>query len=184
MIQNVLIQFVYQSTNVTYSNIKINTFSYSSSPVANSDGWDIYRSSYVTIKDSVIKNADDCVSFKPNSTNVLVSNLDCDGSHGFSVGSLGQYAGEVDIVANVTVINSIMKNAQYAARIKVFGGSPYTNSTAGGGTGYVQNITFQNIQVSNVDVPIYINQCYSTNAAVCAQYPSRLSISDVHCRFS
>ena len=31
-----------------------------------------------------------------------------------------------------------MANAQNGARIKVFGGSPYANSTAGGGTGYVK----------------------------------------------
>ena len=29
-------------------------------------------------------------AFKPNSTNILVSNLWCNGSHGISVGSLGQ----------------------------------------------------------------------------------------------
>ena len=31
-----------------------------------------------------------------------------------------------------------MNNAQNGARIKVFGGSPYPNSTSGGGTGYVR----------------------------------------------
>jgi hypothetical protein len=56
---------------------------------------------------------------------------------------------------------------QYGARIKVFGGSPHasklpkqgtifdtssygsfiTDSTAGGGTGYVKNVTFSNMQV-------------------------------------
>lgn len=62
--------------------------------------------------DSVINNDDDCVSFKPNSTNIVVSNLNCTGSHGISVGSLGQYASETDIVANVTVNRVIMSNAQ------------------------------------------------------------------------
>ena len=36
----------------------------------------------------------------------------------------GQYAGEADIVANVTVFNASTNNAQNGARIKVFGGSP------------------------------------------------------------
>ncbi|KAK7686032.1 hypothetical protein QCA50_010843 [Cerrena zonata] len=172
--------FVYQSTNVTYRNINISTVSYSSSPTANSDGWDIYRSSFVTIQDSTVNNDDDCVSFKPNSTNIEVSNMNCNGSHGISVGSLGQYAGEMDIVANVSVKNVLMKNAQNGARIKVFGGSPDPNSTAGGGTGFVRNVTFENFEVSNVDNPILINQCYSTPAATCAQFPSTLAISDVH----
>ncbi|GBE83849.1 Probable exopolygalacturonase [Sparassis crispa] len=166
--------FVFQSTNVTYRNIHINATSYSSAPAKNTDGWDIYRSSDVTITDSVINNDDDCVSLKPNSTNIIVSDLWCNGSHGVS------YAGETDIVANVTVFNITMRYAENGARIKVFGGSPYLNSTTGGGTGYVNNITFEDFAVYHVDNPILINQCYFTNASICQQYPSNLSISDVH----
>ncbi|TFY58043.1 hypothetical protein EVJ58_g6663 [Rhodofomes roseus] len=155
--------FVYQSTNVTYSRINISSVSYSSAPTANSDGWDIYRSSYVTIQDSTVNNDDDCV--------LAVTTLTL---------SVRQYAGETDIVANVFVNNVTMRNAENGARIKVFGGSPYANSTAGGGTGYVKNITFQNFYVYNVDNPMYLNQCYSTPAATCEEYPSTLSISDIH----
>lgn len=53
----------------------------------------------------------DCVAFKPNSSNMLVQNLHCNGSHGISVGSLGQYKGETDIVENVLVYNISMFNA-------------------------------------------------------------------------
>ncbi|KAG6372109.1 glycoside hydrolase family 28 protein [Boletus reticuloceps] len=172
--------FVYQSTNVTYRWMNISSTSYSSNPAANSDGWDIYRSSYITIEDSTIHNDDDCVAFKPNTTNTVIRNLYCNGSHGISVGSLGQYAGETDIVANIYVKNISMNNAQNGARIKVFGGSPYPNSTAGGGTGYVQNVTFEDFYVNNVDNPIYLTQCYDTAANVCAEYPSVLNISDIH----
>ncbi|KAJ3552519.1 hypothetical protein NM688_g4112 [Phlebia brevispora] len=172
--------FVYQSDHVTYKKIIIDSVSYSSAPAANSDGWDIYRSSDVVITESWINNDDDCVSFKPNSTNVEVSHLFCNGSHGISVGSLGQYAGETDIVANVTVFNVTLENAQNGARIKAFGGSPDPNSTAGGGTGSASNITFRDFKVINVDNPIVINQCYSTPADVCAQFPSGIIISDVH----
>ncbi|KAI9065287.1 glycoside hydrolase family 28 protein [Trametes sanguinea] len=172
--------FVYQSKNVTYKNINIRAVSYSSSPTANSDGWDIYRSDHVTVRDSVVDNDDDCVSFKPNSTNIIVANMWCNGSHGISVGSLGQYAGETDIVENVYVSNITMMNAQNGARIKVFGGNPSPTSTVGGGSGHVRNVTFKDFYVKNVDNPVLINQCYSTDANVCAQYPSNLSISDVH----
>lgn len=73
---------------------------------------------------------------------MVVSNLWCNGSHGISVGSLGQvrlvfyfleqinfrhhykYAGETDIVENVYVKNVTMRYAENGARIKVFGGSP------------------------------------------------------------
>lgn len=61
----------------------------------------------------------DCVSFKPNSTNVLVQNMWCNGSHGISVGSLGQYVGEYDIVENVYVYNASLHNASVSPSFPV-----------------------------------------------------------------
>ncbi len=87
-----------------------------------------------------------------------------------------KYAGEVDIVANITIKDVSMNNAQNGARIKVFGGSsdpgmprnlnnfmptdvsPDSASTAGGGSGFVQNITYHDYTVNNVDNPILIDQ--------------------------
>jgi galacturan 1,4-alpha-galacturonidase len=104
----------------------------------------------------------------------------CNGSHGISVGSLGQYYGETDIVSDIYVRNITMMNAQNGARIKVFGGSNDTNSVSGGGSGYVRNVTFQDFrnesessastlvpttnQSVDVDNPIYLTQCYSSSA--------------------
>ncbi|KAH7915770.1 glycoside hydrolase family 28 protein [Hygrophoropsis aurantiaca] len=171
--------FVYQSSNVTYRNINISTISYSSNPTINSDGWDIYRSSYVTIENSTVNNDDDCVSFKPNATNILIRDMNCIASDGMSVGSLGQYANETDIVANITVTNVVLTNSQNGARIKVFGGSPLSNSTAGGGSGYVKNVTFSNFQVENVDYPIVIDECFATPVS-CQDYPTKIEVSDIY----
>lgn len=95
----------------------------------------------------------DCVSFKPNSTGVLVQNLRCNGSHGISVGSLGQYQGQVDIVEDVYVYNISMSNASDGARIKIWPGVPpnTTNSEKGGGAGYVRNVTYELFYNDNVD---------------------------------
>ena len=41
---------------------------------------------------------------------MLVQNMWCNGSHGISVGSLGQYVGEYDIVKNIYVFNASMHN--------------------------------------------------------------------------
>jgi polygalacturonase len=87
-------------------------------PADHPSSWDIYRSSNVAITNSYIVNGDDCVSFKPNTTNTLVENLYCQGSHGISVGSLGQYAGTEDIVANIFVKNITMVNAENGVRIR------------------------------------------------------------------
>jgi polygalacturonase len=172
--------FVYGSSNVTFNNINLHSIQSDGSQAQNTDGWDIYRSSGVSITNSYIINGDDCVSFKPNTTNALVENLYCSGSHGISVGSLGQYAGVEDYVSNVLVKNVTMVNAENGARIKAFGGNSSPTSTSGGGNGYVQNITFQDFTCQNVDLPIVIDQCYETSDSTCASYPSKVIISDVH----
>ncbi|KAJ6582833.1 pectin lyase fold/virulence factor [Mycena sp. CBHHK59/15] len=150
---------VNEGKNVTYDNIHINAVSNSAHGPSNTDGWDVYRSDQVTIKNSVINNGDDCVSFKVNSTNILVSNLSCNGSQ-----SLGQFAGMFDIVENVTSTNIRMSNAQNGARIKAWAGQ-------GVGSGIVKNVTFDTFIESNVGNPVVIDQC--------AQFPSNTFIQDV-----
>jgi galacturan 1,4-alpha-galacturonidase len=91
---------IFESSYVTFQNIFIKSLSSNASaPAANTDGCkllvslslkdtdlgdfstgDTYRSDHLVIRDSVIINGDDCVSFKPNTTNMLVENLVCDGS--------------------------------------------------------------------------------------------------------
>ncbi|KUJ12430.1 glycoside hydrolase family 28 protein [Mollisia scopiformis] len=172
--------FIYQSSNVEFNNINLNSIQTDGSQAHNTDGWDIYRSTNISITNSHIVNGDDCVSLKPNSTNVLVQNLYCQGSHGISMGSVGQYAGVQDIIANVLVKNITMVNAKNGARIKAFGGSSSATSTTGGGNGYIQNITFQDFRCEKVGLPIVIDQCYETSTAKCKKYPSKVLINDIH----
>ena len=125
------------------------------------------------IQNSHINNGDDCVSFKPNSTNIVVQNLVCNGSHGISVGSLGQYPGEIDFVENIYVYNISMSNASDGARIKVWPGASSALSgdlQGGGGGGAVKNITYDGMVLSNVDYAIEITQCYGQkNLTLCNQ---------------
>ena len=171
------------STSVTFSDIFITGFSKSNNTAKNTDGWDTYRSSSITIENSVINNGDDCVSFKPNSTDILVQNLHCNGSHGISVGSLGQYVGEIDIVEDVYVYNISMFNASDGARVKVWPGNPAELSgdlQGGGGSGYVRNITYDTFSINKVDYAIEVTQCYGQkNTTLCNQSPSNLTINDV-----
>ncbi|KAK4543344.1 Exopolygalacturonase X-1 [Oleoguttula mirabilis] len=175
--------WVANSTDVVFQDINISGFTQSNNTAKNTDGWDTYRSSNIVIQNCIVNNGDDCVSFKPNSTEMLVQNMHCNGSHGISVGSLGQYVGEVDIVENVYVYNVSMFNASDGARIKVWPGSAAELSgdlQGGGGTGRVNNITYQDISVTNVDYAIEITQCYGQkNLTLCNAYPSPLTISNV-----
>ncbi|KAE8351579.1 putative exopolygalacturonase X [Aspergillus coremiiformis] len=177
---------VVDSTDVLFDGVDISGYSKSAHEAKNTDGWDTYRSSNIVIQNSVINNGDDCVSFKPNSTEILVQNLHCNGSHGISVGSLGQYKDEVDIVENILVYNIAMYNSSNMARIKVWPGVPSALSTdlqGGGGLGSVRNITYDNMVIGNVDWAIEVTQCYGQkNLTLCNQFPSKLTISDVFIR--
>ncbi|KZV88954.1 pectin lyase-like protein, partial [Exidia glandulosa HHB12029] len=166
---------VHTSTNILFSDVTLNTKSASSTTPKNTDGWDLYRSSNVVIQNSNIVNNDDCVSFKPNVTNILVSNLTCDGSHGISVGSLGQYPQFFDIAENIVVRDVSISNAQNGARIKVWAGP-------GVGSGRVNNVTYENVVVNNVDNPLIFDQCYMTSAEVCAAVPSRVDLTNIFIR--
>jgi len=175
--------FVANSTNVVFDGINISGFSTSVNVAKNTDGWDTYRSEDITIQNSIINNGDDCVSFKPNSTNILVQNLFCNGSHGISVGSLGQYVGEFDIVSDVYVFNVSLHNTSDGARVKVWPGSPAELSgdlQGGGGEGRVNNITYDTISVDNTDYAIEVDQCYGqNNLTLCLEFPSTVTISNV-----
>lgn len=164
--------FVNEGKNVVYDGVNISALSTSNNLAKNTDGWDIYRSDSVSIMNSNINNGDDCVSLKPNSTNVIASDLYCNGSHGISVGSLGQYAGVYDIVENFTSTNVQMYNAQNGARIKAFAGP-------GVGSGLVKNISFGFFTEGNVNNPLIVDHCYMTNATECTAYPSNVYIQDV-----
>ncbi|KAK8174518.1 pectin lyase fold/virulence factor [Phyllosticta citribraziliensis] len=174
---------VANSSDVVFSGISIEGESQSENEAKNTDGWDTYRSDNIVIMDSVINNGDDCVAFKPNSTGVVVQGLVCNGSHGVSVGSLGQYVGEVDLVEDVYVYNISMSNASDGARIKVWPGSPSALSgdlQGGGGSGAVNNITYDTMTVSNVDYAIEITQCYGQkNLTLCHEFPANLTISNI-----
>jgi galacturan 1,4-alpha-galacturonidase len=140
------------------------------------------KSSNIVIQNSRIENGDDCVSFKPGSVDILVQGLSCSGSHGISVGSLGQYKGQNDIVENVYVYNTTMSNASNGARIKTWAGHGQMSGvgSGGGGSGRVDNITFDKFHVSGVESAIMITQCYGEkDAAKCKADPSKVTISNV-----
>ncbi|KAL1851009.1 hypothetical protein VTK73DRAFT_9564 [Phialemonium thermophilum] len=171
------------SKDILVSDMDIKVRSTNANPAKNGDGWDTLTSDSVVIQNSHVDNSDDCVSFKPNSTNIVVQGMQCNGSHGISVGSLGQYPAEYDIVENVYVYNISMSNASDGARIKVWPGSdtPFQPGlSGGGGAGYVRNVTYEMFRNQNNDWAIEINQCYGqSNQTICNMYPSNMTISDV-----
>lgn len=107
----------------------------------------------------------------------MVQGLDCTGSHGISVGSLGQYPGEYDIVEDIYVYNISMTSASDGARIKVWPGTQSALSgdlQGGGGRGHVKNVTYDTFGNHKNDYAIQVTQCYGQkNKTLCELYPVR-----------
>ncbi|KAF3642236.1 Polygalacturonase [Capsicum annuum] len=130
--------------------VKINNVTISapeSSP--NTDGIHLQNTQDVEIHHSNIGTGDDCVSIQTGCSNIHVHHMNCGPGHGISLGGLGKDK-SVACVSDIIVDNIILESTMYGARIK----------TWQGGIGSVKNISFSNIQVSDVRVPIMIDQYY------------------------
>ncbi|KAJ3781190.1 pectin lyase fold/virulence factor [Lentinula aff. detonsa] len=155
--------------------------------VPNTDGIDTYRSNNVTLLNWDITCGDDCLAIKGNSTNLLVRNVTCNGGNGIAFGSLGQYANLSDIVENVYMEDlkmvrlpaSVQPNMGTGVYFKTWTGEvngvPPTGG--GGGTGHVRNVTIQNVNVDQVDIPVHV---YQTNGGSASETPSTLMFSGLH----
>ncbi|KAJ8662589.1 hypothetical protein O0I10_001550 [Lichtheimia ornata] len=159
--------------NVVFEQININTVSDDAELDAhNTDAFDVSQSQDIVIQDSTIVNGDDCIAVNRDVTNLTVSNLDCTGSHGFSVGSLGKKGEQTETVKDLKFISNKCHNCQNGVRIK----------TWPGGKGSVSGITFEDITLDNVENPILITTHYCDNQQqeYCDGEDSHsLSISDV-----
>ncbi|KAL8479179.1 hypothetical protein ACS0TY_026154 [Phlomoides rotata] len=119
----------------------------------NTDGIHVQSSTGVTIKNTVIKTGDDCISIGPGTRNLWIEKIQCGPGHGVSIGSLGRDFNE-DGVENVTLINSVFSGSDNGLRIKTW---------ARPSKGFVRNINYRNIVMNNVENPIIIDQNYCPN---------------------
>ncbi|KAJ5493506.1 hypothetical protein N7539_002252 [Penicillium diatomitis] len=103
----------------------------------NSDGFDVSSSSNILIQRNVVYNQDDCVAIT-SGNNMTVSQLECHGGHGLSIGSVGLKSN--NNVTNIKFVDSSVYDSSNGCRIK-------TNYNA---TGYVANITYSNILLSGI----------------------------------
>ncbi|KAM7197229.1 exo-polygalacturonase [Rhypophila sp. PSN 637] len=143
------------------------------SPPKNSDFFDSLNVAHVTVQNAWVDIGDDCFSPKSNNTDIFVKNMYCNGTHGISMGSIGQYAGEMSFIKDVHVENMYMLNGQHGARIKTWAGEDV-------GYGFVDNVTFGNFWNGGNEYTAYIDSCYfNINASTCAKYPSRVNITNV-----
>ncbi|KAI1843620.1 hypothetical protein JX266_010253 [Neoarthrinium moseri] len=170
---NVFISATGKSTNLQFTGLNLSATSKSSNPAKNTDGFDIGPASYVTVTGTTITNDDDCIAFKPGADYVTVTDITCTGSHGLSVGSLGNKHGSTDTVSNVYVKGATMIDSTKAAGIKLYpAGSAH-------GTAVVRNVTWENVVVDNCDYAFQIQSCYNEDADYCNSTPSTATLSGI-----
>lgn len=105
----------------------------------NSDGFDVSTTNDTLIYSNVVYNQDDCVAIT-SGNNITVSDMYCSGGHGLSIGSVGGKSN--NNVTNILFTDSQIENSQNGARIK----SNYNT------TGFIANITYSNIQVTDISI--------------------------------
>ncbi|KAJ2970711.1 hypothetical protein NUW58_g9615 [Xylaria curta] len=167
--------FVVASKGIKFSDLVITAESNNASSLPkNTDFLDSLNVEDVTIKRTWVNIGDDCFSPKPNTSNVHVDTMYCNGTHGQSIGSLGQYKGELSYVKDVVIENIWLLNGDNGARVKVWAGKDV-------GYGFVDNVTFRNFYQAHNDYTAFIDSCYfNVPEAECAKYPSKMNISNIH----
>ncbi|WJZ86605.1 hypothetical protein VitviT2T_006047 [Vitis vinifera] len=157
---------IINSDNVTVHGVNI-TAPWNS---PNTDGVHIGYSTNIHITSSTIGVGDDCVSIGPGSINITVFNTKCGPGHGISVGSLGKYSAEKDVVG-VRVKNCTINGTQNGVRIKTWPGSPASKASS---------FWFEDIVMINVSNPIIIDQEYCPWSTCTSSKPSLVKLSDIH----
>ncbi|XP_058081437.1 exopolygalacturonase-like [Magnolia sinica] len=156
---------VFQSTNIKLQALKI--ISPKESP--NTDGIHIGDSNGVKISKTIIGTGDDCISIGEGSYNVTVLGVTCGPGHGISVGSLGKYQNEDDVIG-VRVKNCTLTGTTNGLRIKTWPDSPPSSAS---------KFLFENIVMNNVYNPIIIDQEYCPTESCSPKPPSRVRVSQV-----
>ncbi|XP_077212449.1 exopolygalacturonase-like [Tasmannia lanceolata] len=156
---------IVESKNIKIISVKISAPG--DSP--NTDGIHIGESTGVKISRSVIGTGDDCISVGPGSSNISISNVFCGPGHGISVGSLGKYPNEEDVVG-LHVRNCTLTGTTNGVRIKTFAASSPSSAS---------NFTFEDIVMNNVYNPIIIDQEYCPYSSCNQESPSRVKISGI-----
>ncbi|KAF8036820.1 hypothetical protein BT93_C2515 [Corymbia citriodora subsp. variegata] len=148
-----------------FTGINLNITAPDESP--NTDGIHLSSSDRINISNSFIGTGDDCIGIIQGATNVTITQITCGPGHGISIGSLGKYPKEKDVMG-VHVRNATLTNTTNGVRIKTYPGEKQLLAS---------DIIFEDIVMNNVKNPIIIDQNYGSQKVT---KPSSVKVSDVH----
>ena len=137
-----------KTTNVTVQNVTVQAPSSKDpvNPSHNTDACDV-SGHKILIKNCDISVGDDNYTCGGGTSDVLITNCRYGYGHGVSIGSYTKGG-----VSNITVENCTFTNTESGVRIK-------TDRDRGG---LVENITYRNLKMTNVGIPILIYESYTS----------------------
>ncbi len=158
-----------KSANVTVRGVTIRAPA-STDPVGpshNTDACDV-KGKYILIQDCDVSVGDDNFTCGGDTSDVLITNCAYGYGHGVSIGSYTRGG-----VSNITVINCTFNHTESGLRIK-------TDRDRGG---FVHNLSYQNLRMTNVGCPILVYASYQARerqyrnltkltSEIAAQYPA------------
>ncbi|CAO3616960.1 unnamed protein product [Mucor hiemalis] len=136
--------------NVVVEKIYIHSVSKTKNFAYNTDAWGCAWSKNLIFRDSVITNGDDCAAINGGVSNITVSNVKCNGSHGFSIIGALATDGRYQTFDNINIVDSTCNNCLNGVQLKASPGRP----------GKMDGINFKNIQLNNVENPIIMTTHY------------------------
>jgi galacturan 1,4-alpha-galacturonidase len=115
-----------------------------------------------------------------DSTNILVEDASFYRSTGIAFGSIGQFAGEHEIIEDIVVRNIAAYDNKYFAYVKTWTGVVQGNPPNGGGAGlgYLRNVSLSNSMAEYALQAFYITQCNSYSGFTGQCDTSKFQISD------
>ncbi|RBQ72134.1 hypothetical protein VDGD_05992 [Verticillium dahliae] len=166
--------FVVTSKDISFKDVACTAESNNATALPkNTDFFDSLNVEKVRVERAWVNIGDDCFSPKSNATDIHVDTMYCNGTHGQSMGSIGQYQGEKSFIQDVVIENVWMLNGQHSARLKSWAGEK-------AGYGFINNVTFRNFWNANNEYAAFLDSCYfQINSTTCAQFPSKVDISNV-----
>jgi len=155
---------VHSSRNLLFEDIYVNSTSSTSAPTQNTDGIDTFYTDNITLTRWDVTNGDDAVAPKANTSNLLIQDSIFRDGDSVAIGSIGQYPGVYEFIANVTAERIICERCEFAGYVKTWTGveQGVPPNGGGGGIGFVTNIVFRDFVVSDLRSGLAsITQCNS-----------------------
>lgn len=129
----------------------------------NTDGFDVFNSTNIVVKDAFVYNQDDCVAVR-SGNNITIENFYCHGGHGLSISAgWSNDSFFINTLTNVIIRNSQLVGGRNGIHIK-------THIDAG--KGLIANVTYENITFSEMEYyGINIQQNYKNLPEQNTSYP-------------